>query len=79
MADSSAAVIGGMRKWTENFTFNFCGNSSTVVAGNNQGMHLNTDVICDIMMSVPQTVDVGTDLEGWTELDVHGGHEVLLL
>lgn len=30
------------------------------------------------MMSVPQTVDVGTDLEGRTKLDVHGGHEVLL-
>lgn len=31
------------------------------------------------MTSVPQTVDVGTDLEGGTELDVHRGHEVLLL
>lgn len=30
-------------------------------------------------MSVPQIVDVGTDFEGGTELDVHGGHEVLLL
>lgn len=29
--------------------------------------------------SVPQAVDVGADLEGGTELDVHGGHEVLLL
>lgn len=31
------------------------------------------------MTSVPQTVDVGTDLEGGTELDVHSGHEMLLL
>lgn len=29
--------------------------------------------------SVPQIVNVGADLEGGAELDVHGGHEMLLL
>lgn len=31
------------------------------------------------MTSILQTVDVGADLEGGTQLDVHGGHEMLLL
>lgn len=29
--------------------------------------------------SVSQAVDVSADLQGRTELDVHGGHEMLLL
>lgn len=31
------------------------------------------------MTSILQTVDVGADLEGGTQFDVHGGHEMLLL
>lgn len=33
----------------------------------------------ETLTSVSQIINVGTDLEGGTQLDVHGGHEMLLL
>lgn len=33
----------------------------------------------ETLTSVSQIVNVGTDLERRTQLDVHGGHEMLLL
>lgn len=42
VADSSTAVMGETRTWTENFTFNCSGTSFRVVVGVHPGMQLNT-------------------------------------
>lgn len=46
---------------------------------NVQGLTLNMADLRETLTSVSQIVNVGADLEGGTQLDVHGGHEMLLL
>lgn len=47
--------------------------------GKSPGLDFEHGGFMDTLTSVSQVVNVGADLEGRTELDVHGGHEVLLL
>ena len=43
------------------------------------GLDFEHSGFMETLTSVSQVVDVSADLEGRTELDIHGGHEVLLL
>lgn len=50
----------------------FKGVNLQALTSNSGCLHVNSELVF-------QAVNVSTDLEGGTEFDVHGGHEVLLL